>query len=729
MVKQSRKLAGSSSRAGGPVQASQQTQAVPENRAKASRFRGLGRATGLVAVGLVAALVAPRSAQAAAPLFGDGTTVALGLTQTACADTGDLGCYTNWFELADLDKDGDLDIVMANGGGLFAPGNAEESVVYLNDGKAAFFNATTSSFGSAHNQSRQVAVGDIDGDGDMDLFQPGGYGTDADKLWVQTAQAVFADQASTKLPAGQMSHAASTHFGDLDGDGDLDLIVGDWGNGAADAKSRLILYTNDGTGTFTLTETQKDTPVSGDHFPATIPATATAPYYGARPTDLDLVDVDGDFDLDILINHRDGFSRILLNDGHANFSDGTNFAGTLPANITANYPPKQGPYAYNQEACDLDEDGDLDLVLDNAGKKPDSAPAGGGTNVTQVLINNGHGVFTDDTANRIVGEPASLDGSAKCADVDGDGHYDIVVGSRVHTSEKVLLNNGSGVFSYAPEALPKVTDLTLAIDVGDLNGDGKIDLVTGQGEGTISAGNTTTLRANRVYLTSGAADTTPPVFRAIETPVTAVGAATVFHLAVRDSATNEAGQMATVTVPYTIKGVTKQAKVAFVGGDLFRVVIPAQVDGTLITVTPTAVDRAKLTTKATPILLTVGTPPVVVGDGGSAGETSEAGAGGTVEAAGGEAGSTAEIPEGGTGGGAGASSGGKGGKSGAGASSGGASSGADAGEAGATTTPTGASGDDGCSCSIVPSHQKRGAVLLGFGLSLLGLVRRRRNRK
>ncbi len=361
-----------------------------------------------------------------------------------------------------------------------------------------------------------------------------------------------------------------------------------------------------------------------------------------------MVDVDGDFDLDILVNHRDGFSRIFLNDGHANFTDGTGFTGTVPADITANYPPKQGPYAYNQEACDLDEDGDLDLILDNAGKKPDGAPNGNGTNVTQVLINDGHGVFTDDTANRIVGEPASFDGAAKCADLNGDGHYDIVVGSRSNTSEKVLLNNGSGVFTYAAGALPNFTDTTIAIDVGDLDNDGKVDLITGQGEGTITSANTGTLRNNRVYLNLGAADSTPPVFRAIQAPVPVVGAPTVFRVAVRDSATNEAGQMATVTAPYTINGVTKQAKVAFIGGDLFRIVIPAQVNGTIVSVSPTAVDRAKLKTVATPIVFTVGTLPST-GEGGAGGETDNPGAAGSTEPA--EAGSAGEpVTAGGSGG-------------------------------------------------------------------------------
>jgi hypothetical protein len=690
------------------------------------QFR-LRRATGLVALGLFTALALPRRAHAT-PLFEDTTVTALSSPQTACADTGDLGCNSNWFELADIDQDGDFDIVMANGGGLFAPASApEESVLYLNDGHGAFFNATTQKFAGAHSQSRQVAVGDVNGDGLVDIFQPSGYGTELDMLWIRNATAagvVFTDLAATNLPAGQMSHAASAHLGDLDGDGDLDLVIADWGSGAADTTSRLILYTNDGTGKFTLVETQKDVAAATDHFPGTIPATATAPYYGARPTDLDFVDVDGDFDLDILINHRDGFSRIFLNDGHANFTDGTAFAGTLPENITANYPPKQGPYAYNQDACDLDEDGDLDLVLDNAGKAPATAPNGNGSNVTQVLINDGHGVFKDDTANRVLGEPASTDSSAKCADVNGDGHYDIVVGSRVSTSEKVLLNNGSGVFTYAPDAVPSFTNTTIAIDLGDLDGDGKLDLVTGQGEGTITTANAATLRNNRVYHNTGAADSTPPAFRKIETPAATIGVPTVFRVAVRDSATNEAGQMATVTAPYTIKGVTRQAKVSFIGGDLFRIVIPAQVTGTVLTVTPTAVDRVHLSRAATPIVLTFGTPPVT-GEGGAGGDTSELpGVAGTAA----EAGSAGEPTSAGGSGGKSASAGSStGGKAGPVSGDNAGAAGEDIGAGGSSSAKP--SSDDGCSCSMIPSRQGKSAALLGLGLAMLGLVRRRRGGK
>jgi hypothetical protein len=665
----------------------------------------------------------------AAPLFTEDTLKSLGVgTSQACADTGDPGCYTNWFELADIDGDGDFDIVMANGGGLFGPGNLEASVVYLNDGKGAFFNATNASFSGAPSQLRQVAVGDIDGDGDLDIYQPGAYGSDPDKLWVQTAPRVFEDRAATLLPAGSASHAASTHLGDLDGDGDLDLVVADWGDASASAISRLILYGNDGHGRFTLIETQKDTPTASDYFPATIAATSTTPYYGSHPTDLDFADVDGDFDLDILINHREGQSRIFLNDGHGFFSDGTGFSGARASEVSAAYPPKQGPYANNQEACDLDHDGDLDLVVDNAGKAPEGAPAG--MNVTQLLINDGHGRFVDQTATRIVGEPPAQDGSVKCADVNGDGHFDIVVGSRSLSSEKVLLNDGTGLFTYAADALPQFTDITLAIDVGDLNGDGKIDLVTGQGEGTITTFNAATLRNNRVYF-GLAADVTPPSFRAVETPIVQVGAPIVFHVAVSDSATNQAGQMATLSVPYTIKGTTKEAKVSFVGGDLFRVTIPAQQAGTALSYTLSAVDRAKLSSKLTNVLY-VGTPPVVLGAGGEGGEggAAEGGTGGAAggpSVAAGSGGSDAEseggAPSSPSAGAAGEPSGGK---PTGGTSAGGASP--EGGEAGSSESPSPSpsSNDDGCSCSLLPSTESHGVVGLGLALSLLGLARRRR---
>lgn len=791
-----------------------------------SRWKALGRATGAFSVGLVAALVAPRQAKATG-FFTDNTSTAIGVgnLQTTCSDTisvvnvtvngvttptnvPDYGCYTNWVETADIDGDGDFDIIEANGGGYYVSGVAEESVVYLNDGKGNFKDATPSAFGNAHSRLRQVATGDVDGDGDLDIFEPGGFGLDPDKLFIQTSPGVFVDKASTNLPiAGQASRAASTHMGDLDGDGDLDIIVADWGNAGTGVIPHLIEYKNDGTGHFTFdaTQYQVDPPAwtSDNIFPPTFGVQSSSKidqsnYGGVRPLDIDFADIDNDFDLDIVIDMRNGWSRLFLNDGKGHFTDGTNFQATTDpttgvVTATANYPMKQGPYVYNQELCDIDQDGDLDLLLDNAGPKSTTnpPPAGGGSDVSQVLINDGHGKFTDQTLDYIVGEPMSDDNAVKCVDLNNDNKYDLLVVSLQNTSEKVLLNDGTGKLIYQTDGFPTIKDSSLAIDLADFNGDGLLDVITGQGESSAAkdGSNLNVFRNNRVYFGGGASavDTVPPVFREVETPTPLVGKPTIVRAAVRDRVTSEVGQEVTgVTLTYTIAGSSaKNVKGSFIGGDLFRMVIPVEPPGTAITYTLSTTDRAANTTTTAPVTITI---PAATGGGGAGGTGGLGGAGGlggTVGGSGGTGGTTGGSGglsgtfggSGGTGGttaGSGGTAGGgetagggvtageagttevtppaEGGEGGtteeAGATSvGGSSSAGKGGAGGKTSTSTGgeteAAGtsdttppaggttkdDGGCSCSTVPSHQNNSALLAGLGVAIFGLSRRRRNKK
>src|SRR6478752_10692876 len=235
---------------------------VPAKKVRGSRWKSTGRVSSLFTVGLLAALAAPREAKAIG-FFTLDTATALPAIQP-CQDSQP-GCYTSWVTTADIDGDGDMDILLANGGGYYVPGKADESVVYLNNGSGVFTDATPTAFNNAHNRNRQVAVADIDGDGDLDIYQPGGYGVDLDKLFVQTAPGVYEDRALTQLPDGLMSHAASCHMGDLDGDGDMDLINMDWNLGATNTIARAIMYTNDGAGKFTLAAVEHD----GDSFSPT----------------------------------------------------------------------------------------------------------------------------------------------------------------------------------------------------------------------------------------------------------------------------------------------------------------------------------------------------------------------------------------------------------------------------------------------------------------------------
>jgi len=235
----------------------------------------------------------------------------------------------------------------------------------------------------------------------------------------------------------------------------------------------------------------------------------------------------------------------------------------------------------------------------------------------------------------------------------------------------------------------------------------------------------------------------------------------VIRYALRDSVTNEAGQMIKATsVIYNLPGgAQKTVKASFYGADLFRATIPAQVAGAIVTVKLSATDRFGNTGTSAPFTYTVpipAPPPVVVGAGGG---------GGTSGTAGGSAGATAGLAgsggaSAGTGGGAEAGAaetaeggeGGEGGESSVGGqtSVAGASPGAGgkpSGKAGSSSSvggngeagePMGTAGkghyetvdDGGCSVAINhPASRGRGAALLGIGLAMLGLVRRRRNHK
>jgi hypothetical protein len=492
------------------------------------------------------------------------------LKDQPCGPGQDLGCYTNYGVVVDLDGDGKLDLVMANGGDHFVPGNAEPQAVFYGDGAGNFTNGIPSLVGMTPSLVRQVAVADFDGDGRLDIYLPGGYGKNPDQLFMQRAPRSFQNDPSRIGSAS--SHVGGVHAGDIDGDGDFDIVLADWGDHpnpdddkqpASDVTVRIL--ENDGTG----------------HFVEKAPLPAPD---GSSATDIDLQDVNGDFSLDIILTNRNGQSRLYLNDGAGSFTDVTK---------TKAFPPKQGPFTFNAELCDVDADGDLDLLFDGGGSDLDG-------HSSQLLLNDGSGGFTDGTS-RIVGEATSDDNQVKCADVDNDGDFDLVVASLSNPTEKLLRNDGHGNFQNVDNAFPAVNDPTLTVDLGDFDGDGKLDVFTGQGEVTSAP------FLKRIYVnTTAAPDQQKPVFRGVERPTAAADRPTVLRLAVTDSHTSETGQhVKGVTLDVVVAGQHTQVEAKFMGGDLFRAQLPAQPAGTSFTVTPHAVDRAGNEAVGTEISLSV----------------------------------------------------------------------------------------------------------------------------
>src|SRR5262249_44491895 len=149
---------------------------------------------------------------------------------------------------------------------------------------------------------------------------------------------------------------------------------------------------------------------------------------------------------------------------------------------------------YEFEAMDIDNDGDLDLVTIN-----------NGPNLREtLLINDGTGNFTDGSS-RFDQNPVADDNVAIWLDVDSDGDADLLIGSAA--VDGLYINDGAGNFTRQTVATPSDTPSTLGLAFADLDGDGRLDLVQGQGESAFP---------DKIQLATAmvAVDTSPPVVRA-----------------------------------------------------------------------------------------------------------------------------------------------------------------------------------------------------------------------
>ena len=415
----------------------------------------------------------PRSSDTATTVE-DGASGLTGLwTDTTETSLGSTAEWTNKVDLADLDSDGDVDLLFANGGDYEAPGEPVRSRVFLNAGDATFTEATSRVLGGVRTFTRVLKAADVDGDGHQDLLMGTTYQTRS-RLFLAEKRGLWREATLSNLPARRLS-VGDLEPGDVDGDGDLDLVLADWGPGnpMQNAGGRTRLWLNDGTGRFTDATRER------------MPATRVRFSW-----ELELVDVDNDWDLDVAVSCKMcRTSRLFENDGDGRFEDVT--AGRLPR-TTNNY---------EFTPVDLDADGRLDLVTVNDGEMASYG-------YPEHVFRNTGGGFEDATEEWW--PPSQNDGwddnVVVALDVESDGDADFLVGS-LDGADRLLVNDGTGRLTVADQVFDGVpTQGTLGLAVADLDGDGRPDVVESQGE-------VPGFEDERVYRGTDALapDTAPPV--------------------------------------------------------------------------------------------------------------------------------------------------------------------------------------------------------------------------
>lgn len=277
--------------------------------------------------------------------------------------------------LVDFDFDGDIDIGVQSDSILSTVG-----AVTHNQGNGLFDDVVT---GLVADAPESMDIGDLDGDGDLDLAVATEHSI---SLLLNQADLSFAQPAT--YPAGDT--LVDVQASDVDLDGLIDLVISGGGT------PRLIVMRGD----------------------------AEAGFLAPMVTDLDvaprrirLADLDADGDADaFFVNSGETEAHLHVNEGGSFDSRMLVPIGPLPADIGTG---------------DIDADGDIDLVATNSGMS------------TISVVLNEDGVYADPVTFPAGSTPRSLE----LVDVDADADLDVLVGNVATTTLSVLVNDGTGAFT------------------------------------------------------------------------------------------------------------------------------------------------------------------------------------------------------------------------------------------------------------------------------------------
>jgi len=313
------------------------------------------------------------------------------------------------------------------------------------------------------------AFADVDGDGRLDLFVGNLLG-EPPALFRNRGDGTFADvtAASGLLALTRATYSAA--FGDVDGDGDLDLALAHWNSILVPGESSETLWRNDGRGRFT--DVSRESGIAA----ALLAGSELAFDFTFTPN---FADLDDDGDLDLLIAADIGSSRVFRNRGDGTFEDRTDRAVISDEN------------GMGAAVGDVDGDGVLDWFVSSIWDPDGFAEGAWGVSGNRLYRGRGDGTFADVTTTAGVRE-GYWGWAATFADLDNDGHLDLFhvngfgrspdyePSAAFHSDpSRLFLARGDGTFAERAAELGVAGDgMGRGAVAFDYDRDGDLDLLT-----------------------------------------------------------------------------------------------------------------------------------------------------------------------------------------------------------------------------------------------------------
>lgn len=385
-----------------------------------------------------------------APWFSDATR-ATGLTGT-----------TNQTSFVDVDRDGWDDLV---GTRTVTVGTASsDSVQVWRSRRDGTYEDVTARLGLDMAVGRMALWGDFDGDGDVDVyagvyrdgrgpFEPASQS----KVWIQGSDGRFTRRDDDMEPAGP---TAAGSVGDCDGDGVIDMVVGQWLREYPRNPGPDFVFRGLGEGRFENFSAMAGLPARGDNKPT----------YGVT-----FVDWDNDGDRDVFVaNYGGNANDAWRNDGRCHL---TNVAVMLGS---AGDDKGSAGTSFGYAFGDYDNDGDLDAYETNIAH-PRYDEIGVLTDHSRLLRNAGAPDYRFETANADAGI-LFTEGEISSAwgDYDNDGDLDLYVASTYPFEYSRLYRQDAGHhFSDVTYMAGVSTESNGRAAWFDYDRDGDLDLVTG----------------------------------------------------------------------------------------------------------------------------------------------------------------------------------------------------------------------------------------------------------